>query len=214
MDKPVNMIISELNKAVTGLPKGFYDTFHYTTTGKNNTHPITWGILSKILWEIPEVKYVAVDFHLNERNDETQRDKFQPDLVALSQLEPRLKPILFLDFESPNSSDMRIPNKDVAAYIRWSKTSGVRVPYLVITTLPNRRVDKDEWELRWTGKGQYNHEFKDKKQEVFENPFQFWYSRYKEALKIWGQEDLSTIYFININGKDVSDATPKVWQGR
>src|SRR5260221_3943055 len=102
MEKYVDQIISKLQEEIAKLPEGFYDTFDYTTTGTNYTHPITLGILSKILSDIEDARYVAIDFRLNEK-----RIKFQPDLVVLSHIKPleQLKPLLFLDYESPNSSD-------------------------------------------------------------------------------------------------------------
>jgi hypothetical protein len=87
------------------------------------------GILTKILWTIKEVKHVAVDLRLNDKGG----NKFQPDLVALADLDEPLQPLLFIDYESPNSSDIRIPHKDVAAYRAWSEKEGCRAPYIIIT---------------------------------------------------------------------------------
>src|SRR5262245_44783777 len=118
MEELADQIASKLQDKIAELPEGFYDTFEYTKTGTNYVHPITWGILSRALSDINGVKYVAIDFRLNLRSDEG-RFKFQPDLVALSKVvSSKREPLeykLFLDYESPNSSDMRIPKKDVAA---------------------------------------------------------------------------------------------------
>ncbi len=166
--------------------------FAFTVTGKNYTHPISLGILSRILSSVAGVKYVGVDFRLN-----SGRIKFQPDLVALSQVEP-LRPVLFLDYESPNSSDMRIPSKDVNAYRAWSQVYGRHIPYIIVTTLPNRKADC--WKLRWTTKEQYNAKFRGREKDICQNPFRFWYDEYRVALR---GEDLSQIHFLNIDGKKV-----------
>jgi len=118
--------------------------------------------------------------------------------------------VLFLDYESPNSSDMRIPRKDVLAYQKWSEGKP-RVPYVIVTTLPDKEVAVQDWELLWTAEGQVNAEFHGRKKEVCRNPFGFWYNKYREALR---QKDGSNIYFININGKVVSNVTSCIWSGR
>ncbi len=198
MEELVDQIISKLKKEVTNLPEGFYDTFEYVTRGKNYVHPITWGILSKILSDIEGVKYVAVDFRLNLYSND-KRIKFQPDLVALSQIEP-FEPMIFLDYESPNSSDMRIPKKDVTPYEGWSKANKSHVPYFIVTTLPNKPVK--EWQLRYTTGT--NSKFRGRRDEICRNPFLFWYEEYR---KILSQKDLNMIYFINIDGKTVRNVT-------
>jgi len=185
-----SQLISELNKEIIKLPDGFYDTFKYTTTGRNYTHPITLSILSKILSQMKNVQYVAIDFRLKEGDA-----KFRPDLVALSKLEP-FQPVLFIDYESPNSSDMRIPTKNIDAYIAWSKIFQQQIPYIIITTLPDKKPNS--WELRYTSEGYPNAAFTRKKKDIFMNPFQFWYSEYKKSLK---SKNLNDIFFINIDGK-------------
>ena len=80
--------------------------------------------------------------------------------------------VLALDYESPNSSDVRIIKKDVDAYCRWNVRCKKDIPYVIITTLPN--VATDGWELRWTAAGRYNHRFAGRRAEVCRNPFAFW----------------------------------------
>jgi hypothetical protein len=188
----IGQIVSALQQEISDWPDRFYNSFDYTTTGQNYTHPLTLGVLTKILWQLPEVKHVAIDFRLNEGGA-----KFQPDLVALSKLVP-LQPLLFLDYESPNSSDIRILTKDIDSYEEWSNIYEKRVPYFIVTTLPNRTIS--DWELRYTGQSQYNAKYRGRKADICQNPFRFWYSEYKKVL---GSRSLSEIYFINIDGKKV-----------
>ena len=178
---------------IAGFPERFYSSFEYTKTGQNFTHPLTVGLLAKLLRQFPSVTTVAIDLRLNDKTA-----KFQPDLVAIESVRP-FKPIVFVDYESPNSSDMRIPEKDVDAYVKWSTVYKTMVPYLIITTLPNRSVP--DWELRYTSKGGYNEAFSGHCKEVANNPFAFWYAEYRHALK---SRVTTGIHFINIDGNRVS----------
>lgn len=187
-----NYIALALEREIERLPDRFYDSFDYTCTGENFTHPLTWGALTKILWQIDCVNFVAVDLRLND-----DKIKFQPDLTALFNIKP-FKPLLFVDYESPNSCDTRIPKKDVAPYIEWCKVYGSKIPYLIITTLPDKSTS--DWQLRYASKGKDNAKYKDRTKEIFDNPFKFWYADYKTALK---GRDFDMVHFININGKKV-----------
>src|SRR5208337_5655914 len=99
-------------------PDDFYDSFNYTSTGKNLTHPITLGFLTKFVWSLESIVHVGVDIHLNEGGG----IKIQPDLVGYGDLlakgkDPRY--LLFIDYESPNSSDGRVIYKDVEPFLLW-----------------------------------------------------------------------------------------------
>jgi hypothetical protein len=187
-----NEIASALEMEIKKFPDQFYDSFRYTTTGQNLTHPLTLGLLTKVLWQLEGVKFVAVDFRLNDSGA-----KFQPDLVALSCVEPKA-PLLYVDYESPNSCDTRIPTKDVAAYIEWSRLSSSRAPYIIVTTLPANRMD--DYQLRYASKGSANYPHKYNISKIRDNPYAYWYGEYKLALK---KHKLDGIWFININGKTV-----------
>ena len=77
---PVDTIIQYLEAALIDLPIGFTDTFEYTRTGTNWTHPLIWGHLVKAAWEVECVSQVGIDVRLND----TKGTKFQPDLVGLN----------------------------------------------------------------------------------------------------------------------------------
>ena len=121
-------LLAELRTGIKAFPDGFYDSFEYTKTGKNLTHPWTIGLLSKILWNLGGVTEVGIDVRIN-RPDGA---KFQPDLVAYRKGDP----VLLVDYESPNSSDARVPGKDVEPYLTWVAGEEGRAEYLIITTLP------------------------------------------------------------------------------
>ena len=186
-------LIQQLEVAVKGIPVQFFDTFQYTETGNNMTHPIVWGFLTKILWSMPTVNTVGIDVRLNKKNG----PKFQPDLIAY---DAARKPIVYIDYESPNSSDARIPFKDIDPYIKW-RDSGESAPYVVLTTLPNYQSPK--WQLRYTAKTKkyYNYPFRDKRKEIRSNPFRFWYSYY---IKEFSTRKMAGVSMINISGKSVA----------
>jgi hypothetical protein len=183
-------IVDELQKQIKSFPEGFYDTFDFTDTGNNLTHPCTIGILCKILWDIKTIAAVYVDMRFNDKGK-----KFQPDITAFDK---NNKPIIFLDYESPNSSDARVPDKDIKSYTNWRES---RAPYLIITTLPDRKALN--WKVRWTARGQWDYLFRDdkSKSKIKKNPFRFWYSYYRKHMK---DKDTHNIFFANINGKSVS----------
>ena len=185
-------IINELRSEISSFPEGFYDTFSFTVTGKNCTHPRTVGVLCKILWELKTISAVYVDRRFNAGKGK----KFQPDLTGFDSCG---NSIIFVDYESPNSSDSRVPNKDVASYKSWIETQENRAPYIIITTLPDGNAP--DWQLRYTTEGYLNDHFRGKKSEMIKNPFRFWYSYYRKCLK---DIDIYNIFFANINGKDVN----------
>jgi hypothetical protein len=184
-------IVEELQKQITSFPEGFYDTFKYTTTGNNLTHPRTIGILCKILWNIKTVSSVYVDMRFNDKGH-----KFQPDLTGIDN---RGNPIIFIDYESPSSSDARLRDKDIKAYTDWIKIKGSRTPYLIITTLPDKKPEA--WQYRYFAKDGYNHSFRKKRQQIKENPYGFWYPHYRNYMK---KINARNILFANINGKTIN----------
>ena len=187
----VMQLLAALNSEIDSLPAGFYDTFGYTRTGNNYTHPLTIGILARILSGIESTGYVLIDPHFNDG-----KAKFQPDIAVVREINP-LEPILYLDYESPNSSDSRIPVKDVSAYLEWTKETEEKPPYVIITTLPNRKVRK--WELRYTAEDKYNHQYQGQEENIRKNPYDFWYQIYKASFDKIG---LPSIHFINIDGRE------------
>jgi hypothetical protein len=184
-------IIEGLQKQIVSFPEGFYDTFKFTSTGNNLTHPRTIGLLCKILWDIKTISEVYVDMRFNDGGV-----KFQPDLTGFDSCG---NPIIFIDYESPNSSDARVLEKDIDSYKSWITAKNSQVPYIIITTLPDK--DTPGWEVRYTGKNGCNYTYRDKKSEILKNPYSFWYSHYRDYMK---KIDTHNIFFANVNGKDVN----------
>jgi len=179
------------------LPADFYDSFNFTQTGKNFTHPRTWGLIVKACWALPEVAAVEVDVRLNLGSGR----KFQPDVAARNSAGDL---ILAIDYEGPNSSDARILSKDVKPYIGWAKELRRRgtqpPPYLIITTLP-RRPPPGVWKLRWTAKGHYNYGRSKDWDEMARHPYDYWYGDYREKVgKLLEEEPWATVRFLNLDG--------------
>jgi len=191
----VQELAEGLEKGIKPLPESFYDTFDYTKTGCNLTHPVTLGIISVILRGMLHVEHVAVDWRVNLGN----RVKIQPDLTAM---DASLNPILFIDYESPNSSDFRVIKKDIMPYLNWQEKTNQLTPYIIITTLPNKLTPK--WKLLWTSakSKQYNQAVKGFRDEVRKNPFEFWYRQYR-TLVTEKSLNLKRVFMLNIEGKRV-----------
>src|SRR5438876_797949 len=99
-----------------------FDSFKYTTTGNNLCHSRALGWMAKAAWKLPFAAAVEIDVRFNLGGGV----KFQPDL-AVRNHEDVVQ--LVVDFESPNSSDARIPTKDVAPYLAWAAKKPVE--YLI-----------------------------------------------------------------------------------
>jgi hypothetical protein len=184
-------LLAELRTGIKAFPEGFYDSLKYTTTGNNLTHPWTLGLLSKILWRLDGITEVGVDVRINRLDGA----KFQPDLVAYRERDP----VLLVDYESPNSSDARVPEKDVEPYLKWVAGTASPAEYIIITTLPAHACPG--WEVRYTSKGQCNYGFGGRRDDIRKNPFEFWYSEYKRTLL---GKPLGALSFVNIDGRRVT----------
>ena len=189
-------IARRLQTLIMDLPEGFYESFAFTQTGNTLTHPVTLGILSRILWDMPEITHVAVDLRLNLGDGV----KFQPDLGCLGH---NCAPVAFVDYESPNSSDARVLTKDVDQYLEWQRSSNENVPYVIITTLPDGATEN--WKLLYISRGRCNEPFRGRRNEVRRNPLEFWYAFFSEE---FSKRDMGNIALVNIDGKAVRRVYP------
>ena len=185
----IDDFVDKFSSYIRKTPEGFYDTFRFTRTGLNLTHPRTWGYAVQALKD-SGIHTIDIDIRINDRG------KFQPDVIGRQ--EDGME-VLIIDYESPNSSDARIIEKDVNPYREWSEANNKETPYIIITTLPDK--PGPEWELRYTSKGYYNEHHKGKLPEITKNPFRYWYDFYRKMLEGY---NMDCIYFVNISGKDVN----------
>ncbi|MBM4031597.1 MAG: hypothetical protein FJ291_07410 [Planctomycetes bacterium] len=202
--------MAELRNAISGspsllLPDGFYNSFEFTQTGQNLTHPRTVGLIVKACWALPEVAAVDVDVRFNLGRG----CKFQPDAAARTS---DGEVILVIDYESPNSSDARIPVKDVGQFIGWArrefhKRGAQPPPYLIITTLPDQ-PDPGAWWAMWTAEGQYNEGRRKDSDKIRIHPRDYWYDFYrKEVGQLLEQEPWATIHFLNLDGSKLEQVS-------
>lgn len=167
----------------------FFDSFEYTATGQNFCHSRVLGLMVRAAWSVRGVAAVDVDVRLNLGDGV----KFQPDLIARDCDD---RPLLIADFESPNSSDARIPEKDVKPYLKWSKQAGQSPPYFIVTALPRR---PRSWELRWTAASQWNNAHRKNRVEIVGKPFDYWYAWYRREVRATLAGATAPIRFLNID---------------
>lgn len=189
-------IAQRLEPMIAELPEGFFGTFAFTQTGNNLTHPVTLGLLSRLLWQIDGIATVGIDMRLNLGSGV----KFQPDLVGM---DADLRPVVAVDYESPNSSDARIPTKDVDPYLAWHRQSAIAIPYIIITTLPDGPAS--DWELRYTAPGYYNADFCGRRGEICQSPLRFWQAFYMQEL---AKRQVMNVAMLNIGGRSVRRTYP------
>jgi len=171
----------------------YFDSFDYTTTGSNFCHPRMLGLIAKAAWMLPKAGAVDIDVKLNAGGG----IKFQPDIFVRDDSET---PILAVDFESPNSSDARIPWKDVEPYLKWVEKSQSEVPYIIFTCLPK---NARSWELRWTNVNGWNADHRDARDQIIGAPFTYWYEFYrKNAGPMLNQHGnlAGKVLFVNFDG--------------
>jgi hypothetical protein len=80
------------------------------------------------------VAWVGIDVRLNNPGDHI---KFQPDVVGFREDRSH---VLYVDFESPNSCDSRIADKDVRPYLKWTAKHNDAAYYVIVTSLPDRQT--------------------------------------------------------------------------
>jgi hypothetical protein len=208
-----HLFIQQLNSELEMCPlvnERFYNSFDYTRTGQNFCHSRTIGLLAKICWSLPDVVVVDVDVHYNLG----RRVRFQPDLAAIGQ---DGIPLVIVDFESPNSSDARIPDKDIMPYVEWVGIARASPAYLIITSLPHivrperprfRRTLGPKvfpaWEIRYTSVGWANEAHWQFQEEIKRSPFNYWYTWYRQEvlrlLQVYPTAGGLPIYFVNLDG--------------
>lgn len=169
------------------LPDSFYNSFDFTETGRNLCHPITMSLISDAVAKLDGVAHVGIDVRLNAGGGA----KFQPDVVGFRGDLRRY--VLYVDFESPNSCDTRIRDKDIQPYLKWAaKHENNAVPYIVVTSLPNRSDLK--WQFRypnWLRNAEHTRD------EIRKNPLSYWSSFWRSDL---ADLDLSGVALLNIDG--------------
>lgn len=181
------------------VPPLFFNSWEHCSSTRRDVfcHSVFLSILNDAIQALPNVSQTAVDVRLTSRSpDDGRIVKWQPDIVALSREREGYCPVLYADFESPNSSDLRILAKDIEGYHRWLDNGGTQVPYILVVVLPDQTGGY--WPLRYTGKTQYNSVVNGRNNELKElGPKKFWLDQFRQTLRK-NPIDLSDISIINI----------------
>lgn len=194
-EKLIGEIINGMSKEIQKVPDGFYDTYDFVGGDNGINHPWTWARLISVIDKINGVTSLVQN-----------SKRFKPDIIVTNE-GFKASPILYVDYESPNSCDRRIIKKDVKAYF---KNKIPNIPYLVITSLPNKK--SPEWKLEYTTydnaanghlSGKSKEEKKQIKEEIRENPFQYWYNDWKNELKDCKDKMNNIFYFANIASNEI-----------
>lgn len=189
-------------------PDGFFNSWKYCNNTKNNQfcHPFMMGVLSKSLYKVDHIKYVGIDSRLQfSNNNSHEKGKWQPDLVGFSAvpLGKQSYPKIIIDFESPNSSDMRVVARNLISYKNYCNISNSEVPYIIIVCLPTQA--SLGWSIKYTKTGYNKLTGKDHKTLVRElkcnGPLNLWTGYWKNYLL--GKENLlNGVTILNVgNGR-------------
>jgi hypothetical protein len=121
---------------------------------------------------------------------------WKPDLILWGRDDT---PLLVGEYESLNSSDERVFEKDIWKYQLWaSEIRDAAPPLLVITTLRNGAHPQYPSAIANYG---YNLDHKGKTSLIRTNPFQYWYKVYRS--KIYPETARLPITFANFSDKDL-----------
>ncbi len=84
-----------------------------------------------------------------------------------------------MEYESLNSSDARVLEKEFAGYEAWIGLQRRAILLLILTTLPNYHAS--DYRLLFTTRktSQYNADHAMNDPEVRKNPFRYWYAHYR-----------------------------------
>jgi hypothetical protein len=212
-----------------------YASFDFTHRGPLGCHALTVKVLAAVCRRLPGVSRVDTEVHFNRADGVT----FWPDVVGWDRSG---QIAVAIDFESPNSSDARVPFKDVQRYLEllvsveeeeqealmecqrlgvepdWSPLDPF--PYFIVTSLPTFPVSAASWPKKWTSPGYWN-EGQDYS-SVRGSPFVHWYAYYRSevaslCLQVGWHHQCPPISFVNLAGKHPShvDVLPSLrWRPR
>jgi hypothetical protein len=178
-------------------PRELYATWDYVEGENRVCHQRTTALLAHAAWTLPSTPVVEQeDCFVAGRDDYGKQVKWHPDLVLRSGEDTVGKVLLFVDFESPNSSDFRVIDRDVKLwYVNWCQHNEVLEPpeYLIVTSLPDAQSPR--WWCRYAKSDGYEAE------KARENPFLYWYGKYRTMFEpAWKR---LPIRFANFNGNEL-----------
>lgn len=125
--------------------------------------------------------------------------RWRPDVVLSNQSG---QPIGVIEYESLNSSDSRVVDKDMYGYEGWHKTLTTPVPLLVITTLPDS--PSPEYRLQYKSFGLYNADHAAHEAQMQKSPLAYWYGFYRLWLEPLITNQALPVHFANFTGNKLT----------
>jgi hypothetical protein len=140
-------------------------------------HTLVMELLTEAALSLPApVAYVSTEkeHRFPDQGRRKLHGGWEPDIVLWNAAE---NPLAFVEYESLNSSDERVFEKDVWKYSRWQPNPGIgRAPLLIITTL------KDGLHPGYKLEHGYNWRHKGNGAAIRENPFRYWYRVFRSKI--------------------------------
>lgn len=138
---------------VAKLPPEFFGSWEHCSSKRDSVlcHSIGLGLLAAAVADLKVVQQVGIDSRLTLRirkSGKSGRKSWRPDVVGFRREGDEFIPVVYGDFESPNSSDGRVPVKDVEGYRSWLMAGGEPAPYVLVVCLPES--EHGYWPLRYT----------------------------------------------------------------
>ncbi len=179
------------------LPPDFFGSWEHCSSNRDSVlcHSIGLGLLAAAVADLKAVQQVGIDSRLTLRirkGGRSERKSWRPDVVGFRRNGDQFIPVVYGDFESPNSSDGRVPVKDVEGYRSWLKAGGEPAPYVLVVCLPER--EQGYWSLRYT-KG-WNKGHAGRLSELREKgPLGYWCDAWRPSLE--NKKNLKGITILN-----------------
>ena len=183
---------------------------HLETTNRNKlneTHSLVWSILCHSMYRTVGKKYVVTVEHGLKPKGKGMR-KFSPD-ISLWKVNGVKKLVGILDYESTNSSDSRIIRRDFENYRYYIQSPlifNIPVFWIVITTLPSKKVGRSDW-YSWDLRRKRI--TKNEYLKMLENPFQYWFPQYTDKFsELEEQREKCSLYVVNLNAAELRLCLP------
>jgi len=180
------------------LSPDFFGSWNHCSGSRKSVlcHSIGVGLLAAAIAEVAGVQQVGIDVRLRRAGN-----NWQPDVIGFRRgRRGELVPVVYADFESPNSSDARVPEKDLRAYRKWVQGGGRAAPYVIVVCLP--KAPYGPWPLAYTTGRGYNVKHRGRGKRVRSAPLAYW-------RKVWHSEvarrkiDLAKIGILNVGDGEV-----------
>jgi hypothetical protein len=211
MDKMVEEILANFANSPKDLIRiGVLTADHLESINRNKlneTHSLIWGALSHSVYLAIGMKcVVAINRSLK---SESMKRRFTPD-ISLWSHRRNSKLVGIVDYESTNSSDSRIIQRNFENYRRYVQTSSnSNIPqfWIIITTLPSKKVSKTNW-YSWDLR--HKEISGDEYLKLLENPFEYWFTKFSEGYSQLGDQlEKCPLYVANLDFTDLRLCLPK-----